>query len=288
VCEAIQQPAPHRDFDIDLRSVDVIYAEDEEIFRETAVRELVKAGFNRDNIYESENGMGALEDLARLQVKGNLTMPLVVLLDVRMPGMDGRECALQIQELVKSRHLRREPFVICISSIHRQIVVDEGKGNFQIVLPKPFSTKDVSECVEMMRRWWTLGVSRTLAAWKPFELSEIDFLAVYDEPICRMYAAQTFQKAGVPLENITEAEDQEELREKTHEAAIQEFQEKITQSKASIAKWREYGRRHGEDVQAHYITNFVDAGKGQDEAAIIADICVRRKIQSFARPSQEL
>ena len=34
-----------------------------------------------------------------MQFKGNLTMPLVVLLDIRMPGMDGRECALQIQDL---------------------------------------------------------------------------------------------------------------------------------------------------------------------------------------------
>lgn len=33
--------------------------------------------------------------------EGNLTKPVMVLLDVRMPGMDGRECALKIQEMVK-------------------------------------------------------------------------------------------------------------------------------------------------------------------------------------------
>ena len=32
-----------------------------------------------------------------------MTKPLLVLLDVRMPDMDGRECAFQIQQLVKQR-----------------------------------------------------------------------------------------------------------------------------------------------------------------------------------------
>ena len=36
-----------------------------------------------------------------MTTEGHITKPLLVLLDVRMPGMDGRECALQIQELAK-------------------------------------------------------------------------------------------------------------------------------------------------------------------------------------------
>lgn len=213
VAQSQARPAPARNFDIDVGSVEVIYAEDEEVFRETAVRELLKAGFLRENIHESENGIGALEDLARLQVEGDATLPLVVLLDVRMPGMDGRECALQIQELVKKRALRREPFVMCISSIARQVIVDEGKGNFQVVLPKPFNTSIVHEALDLLRRWWTLGLGRQLPAWKRFDPGLLDIITADVEPVCRLSATTAFTQAGVEDDRVSEVDNVEELLE---------------------------------------------------------------------------
>jgi len=209
---------PARDFQIDPGSIDVIYAEDEEVFRETAIRELLKVGFRRMNIHESENGIGALEHLARLQVEGNAAMPLVVLLDVRMPGMDGRECALQIQELVKKKMLRREPFVICISSIHRQVIVDEGKGNFQVVIPKPFGTAYLNEAIELLRQWWTLGHGRQLPAWKEFNPDQIDIIAADDEPVCRLSSSTAFVQAGVKSSAVCEVEEEDELMDALEEA----------------------------------------------------------------------
>jgi len=206
-------PPPARDFDIDPQNLDVIYAEDEEIFRETAVRELLKVGFARVNIHESDNGMGALEDLARLQTEGHCTLPLVVLLDVRMPGMDGRECAYQIQELVKKRLLRREPFVICISSIARQVIVDEGKGNFQVVLPKPFTSSMLEECFTLLKAWWSMGHGRQLPAWKPFDPSKIDVIVADDEPVCRLSSSLAFTQGGIGQQAVTEVEDETELLE---------------------------------------------------------------------------
>jgi len=204
-------PLPARDLDVQPANIDIIYAEDEEVFRETAIHELLKVGFLRQNIHEADNGIGALEHLARLQMEGHCTMPLVVLLDVRMPGMDGRECALQIQELVKKRMLRREPFVICISSIHRQVTVDEGKGNFQVVLPKPINTNFLEEALELLRKWWTLGHGRQLAAWKTFDPSQLDIIAADTEPVCRLAASTAFSQAGVLPNAVAEAEDQDEL-----------------------------------------------------------------------------
>jgi len=213
VAEQAPPPAPARDFDLNPRNIDVIYAEDEEVFRETAIRELLKVGFIRDNIYEAENGLGALEHLARLQMEGHASLPLVVLLDVRMPGMDGRECALQIQELVKKKLLRREPYVICISSIHRQVIVDEGKGNFQVVIPKPFGTDYLNEALELLRRWWTMGHGRQLAAWKVFDPRELDVIAADDQPVCRLSSTTAFAQAGVRADAVVEVEDEEELME---------------------------------------------------------------------------
>lgn len=206
-------PAPARDLNVEPSQVDIIYAEDEEVFRQTAINELLKVGYQRNNIHEAENGIGALEHLARLQFEGHVTMPLLVLLDVRMPGMDGRECALQIQELVKKRLLRREPFVVCISSIHRQVTVDEGKGNFQIVLPKPINTSFLDEVLDLMRKWWTLGYGRQLAAWKTFDPSELDIITADVEPVCRLAACTAFVQAGAHQHKVVEVEDEEELME---------------------------------------------------------------------------
>jgi len=182
------------------------------------VRELLKAGFLKENIHESENGLGALEDLAKLQTTGHQSCPLVVLLDVRMPGMDGRECALQIQELVKKKVLRREPFVMCISSIHRQVIVEEGKGNFQIVLPKPFNLQMINESLDLLRKWWTMGYGRQLPAWKTFDAEKLDIIAADDEPVCRMSAVMAFTQAGVSSEAVSEAEQEDELHELLNEA----------------------------------------------------------------------
>lgn len=102
--KCIETPAPPpaaRELDIHPSTIDVIYAEDEEVFRDTTILELLKVGFVRSNIHEADNGLGALDHLARLQLEGHPSWPLLVLLDVRMPSMDGRECALQIQELAK-------------------------------------------------------------------------------------------------------------------------------------------------------------------------------------------
>jgi len=208
--DLVVPPAPPREFEIDVSAVDVIYAEDEEIFREMAIRELCKTGFSRENIHVSENGLGALEDLARLQVEGNHTMPLIVLLDIQMPGMDGRECALQIQMLVK-KHLRREPFMICLSCFHRQITYDEGKGNFQVTLPKPVTTAHFKESIELMRTWWTTGFGRQLAAWKSFDPSQLDIIAADEDETNRSHAISIFTQAGVLETHCQHASTEEEL-----------------------------------------------------------------------------
>jgi len=189
----------------------VIYAEDDEIFREATVRRLVAAGFSTQNIRECSNGLECLEALVNAQFDGNLTMPLVVILDVRMPVMDGRETALHIQELSKKRLLSREPFVISISSLYEQVTVQEGKGNFQVVVPKPFDSSHVMECIRLLTRWWTVGEARTLPAWKSFSVDEIDIIVAGEEPLCRLHASVAFGQAGASQKHIAEAEDEEEL-----------------------------------------------------------------------------
>lgn len=206
-------PVYARDLDLRPATIDIIYAEDEEVFRESAIHELLKVGFQRENIHEADNGHGALQHLVTLQNAGHLTNPLLVLLDVRMPGMDGRECALQIQEMVKKKVLRREPFVVCISSISRQVTIDEGKGNFQVVLPKPINKDYLKEALNALENWWTLGHGRQLAAWKTFHPEQLEIIVADTEPACRMSLTEDFVRVGVLRDAISEAEEEDLLLE---------------------------------------------------------------------------
>jgi CheY-like chemotaxis protein len=77
-------PAPGRD------PVTVLAVDDQVIFRR-ALRELIDATPGFCEIGEAESGAEALEQVERLH-------PDLVLLDVRMPGMDGIETAHRLEE----------------------------------------------------------------------------------------------------------------------------------------------------------------------------------------------
>lgn len=73
----------------------IVYAEDDldDLF-------IVKQAFERYDgqisIVHSFNGFEALEELARLQQAN--TLPCLILLDINMPGMDGRETLIQLKQ----------------------------------------------------------------------------------------------------------------------------------------------------------------------------------------------
>merc|ERR1712039_1093013 len=107
--------------------------------------------------------------------------------------------------------LRREPFVVCISSIHRQVAIDEGKGNFQVVLPKPINKGFIEEALNALTKWWTLGHGRQLAAWKHFDPALLEIMGADEEPVCRLAASAAFSRVGVLQDSICEADDEDEL-----------------------------------------------------------------------------
>jgi DNA-binding NarL/FixJ family response regulator len=93
--------------------VAVLVVDDQPVFLRAA-RELIAATPGFDAIGEAMSGSAALEMASRLR-------PDVVLLDVRMPGMDGIETARRLAELVP------DAFVVLISL--------ESSADLQAVVP---------------------------------------------------------------------------------------------------------------------------------------------------------
>jgi len=195
---------------INLNWADVIYAEDDATLRGATVHDLVKSGFSKHNIQESESALDFLERLVNAQFLCSLTRPLVVILNVGMLAADGRDTALHIQELSKNKLLRREPFVISVSSLQEQVSVHEGTGNVQVV-PKPLDSSRIDECIRQLTHWWTNRHCCSAAVWKAFSVTDMDLIIASDEPLSLMHAVVAFGQVGVSQEQIAEAEDEEEL-----------------------------------------------------------------------------
>mmetsp|Transcript_51493 Transcript_51493/g.159703 ORF Transcript_51493/g.159703 Transcript_51493/m.159703 type:complete len:314 (+) Transcript_51493:55-996(+) len=230
----------------DQAKLSIIYAEDEIVFREITVPAINKAGISQENLHVAEDGLAALEILDTLQADAGA--PLIMLLDVRMPKMDGMQCAKKVQELVAEKALKRVPFMVCCSSYVRQVSFEDDQGIFQITLPKPLGRKEVEMCIAKVSAWWAEeygdGAAATPAPAAPAPAAPaaptepagaapaaggtggtpgssvpltdpgcLTLIIADDEPICRMAVQATLKLAGAREESTQEAEDEEEAME---------------------------------------------------------------------------
>ncbi len=114
----------------------VLIVDDEPLARQRLVAQLGELGFGAD-IDEAENGLAAL---ARLDV----TTPDVVLVDVRMPAMDGLETA---------RHLARleRPPAIIFTTAYDDHALAAFESQALAYLLKPVRSEKLAEALERAR-----------------------------------------------------------------------------------------------------------------------------------------
>ncbi len=114
----------------------ILIVDDEPLARQRLVAQLGELGFGAD-IDEAENGLAAL---ARLDV----TTPDVVLLDVRMPAMDGLETA---------RHLARleRPPAIIFTTAYDDHALAAFESQALAYLLKPVRSEKLAEALERAR-----------------------------------------------------------------------------------------------------------------------------------------
>lgn len=109
----------------------ILVIDDEEVLSRTLSRALNRIGFNVDTAKDGTEGI----------VKFNNEIFDLVITDIRMPGADGIDVVRHIRD-----SLRKTTPVVGISGTPWLL----EKGEFDVVLPKPFSLKTLTDTVRSL------------------------------------------------------------------------------------------------------------------------------------------
>jgi len=210
---------PHR---WETSRITIIFAEDDLVFREIAQSAITKAGIPDGSIKMADDGQEALIELDALQ-GGDPDDPIVMLLDMRMPGMDGETCATKVKELKDQGKLKRAPYLVCCSAGVEQVsFADEDGGVFHITMPKPFSDKQVVFVMDEAKEWWMQSTGASGGAPGDFDFSQLRIVIENQEPICRMALATALTTQGVNEDNVVECDDGDQLKEEVFKAQAED------------------------------------------------------------------
>lgn len=210
---------------VDLDSLHVIFAEDEEMFRDIARPSVLKAGVKESNLHEAGSGTEAIEHFRRLLAGDSAAgLLFVVILDFVMPDMDGSQCAQKLQE-VQGSEMRCPPFYVMLSSAVREVLAGAGAGDvFDMQVPKPLSSKTMALVMKTAAEEWGAAASGGApgsrgggagvggacpaggaARWG---VEDVEVVVADDEMICRMAHVAALSSLGLRI--LTEVEDVEE------------------------------------------------------------------------------
>lgn len=124
----------------------VLIVDDDPVDRELMVRGFRKARLDAA-IETASDGAEALDKLR----SGELPRPLMVLLDFRMPGMDGPTF---LRELRADAHLRDLPVIVVTTSEDDRDVATAYDHNVVGYIPKGKAGHDYGEMVSLIEAYW--------------------------------------------------------------------------------------------------------------------------------------
>lgn len=116
---------------------------------------LARAAFKRAklavDLYHVENGQQCLDFLRKRGLYAGMPTPDLVLLDLNMPIMDGREA---LQELVADDSLRHLPVVILTTSSAEKDILDMYKLRCSSYIIKPIDFNQFVRIVDETINYW--------------------------------------------------------------------------------------------------------------------------------------
>lgn len=147
--EPVSRPAALVEADGDRSgAVRVLLAEDNEVNALLAVRTLEKLGVVVD---WARDGREALARAEAAIVGDGLPFDLI-LMDLHMPGLDGREVTRRVRALEREGSTGRRCRIVALTaSLKRGSAASEGDPGFDAVLPKPFALEALAAQVRLAR-----------------------------------------------------------------------------------------------------------------------------------------
>ncbi len=116
---------------------------------------LMEHGFRKSrlvvNLHRARDGEECMDFLRKRGPFANAPMPDLVLLDLNMPRMDGREV---LAELVKDETLRHLPVVILTTSSEEREILDMYKLRCSSYIVKPVDFEQFLRVIQLVSDYW--------------------------------------------------------------------------------------------------------------------------------------
>jgi CheY-like chemotaxis protein len=109
------------------------------------------------------DGMQALDHLRRQGEFAGAAKPDLILLDINMPRMNGKEC---LKKLKQDEELKLIPVIMLTSSQAPSDIIDCYKYQASSYVLKPFNARAYVDAVrQVVTFWWDLAQRPSRAAW---------------------------------------------------------------------------------------------------------------------------
>ncbi|PZO45078.1 MAG: response regulator [Pseudanabaena frigida] len=136
------------------RPIEVLLVEDSPSDANLTIREFGKATI-ANNLYWVENGEDAMDYLHFRGTFAHVSRPDLILLDLNLPGMDGREV---LSEVKADSDLKQIPIVILTTSTDEEDVLRSYNLNANCYVSKPIDIYDFIHAVKLINEFWLAAV----------------------------------------------------------------------------------------------------------------------------------
>ena len=113
--------------------------------------EVLKEGKVRNNLHHVEDGVEAMDFLLRRKEYAGVPPPDLVLLDLNLPGKDGREV---LQEIKEDPELRLVPVVVLTTSAAERDLLKSYNLHANAYVVKPIDLEQFIEIVHAIESFW--------------------------------------------------------------------------------------------------------------------------------------
>ena len=136
------------------RPIEVLLVEDSSSDANLTMREFSKAKI-ANNLHWVENGEDAMDYLRCQGAFAHADRPDLILLDLNLPGMDGREV---LAEVKADAQLKQIPIVILTTSTDEEDILRSYNLNANCYVSKPIDIHEFIHAVNLINEFWLAAV----------------------------------------------------------------------------------------------------------------------------------